>query len=90
MLRGSATYLFGMDVDHIAADNPWGLEPLMDVNDLATYLHVPVSTVYDWRMHGLCPPAYRFGKHLKFAVSDVRGWMEQQREQVISGPSERA
>ena len=29
---------------------------------------------------GLGPRAYRFGKHLKFAVSDVRAWIEQQRE----------
>ncbi|TFD72889.1 hypothetical protein E3T50_04045 [Cryobacterium gelidum] len=26
------------------------------------------------------PVAYRFGKHLKFAISDVRSWMAQQRE----------
>ena len=48
-------------------DNPtsssiddWGLEPLMDVHDLAAYLGIPISTVYDWRVHGKgdCP---RFG-----------------------------
>src|SRR5690606_4753660 len=41
---------------------------------------VPVSTVYDWRTRGLGPRAYRFGKHLKFAVSDVRIGVEQQRD----------
>ena len=58
----------------------WGLEALMDVHELATYLGIPVSTVYDWRVHGKGPAAYRFGKHLKFAVSDVRAWIAEQRE----------
>lgn len=76
--RFSATHLFGMDTEH--AENPWGLEPLLDVGELAAYLGMPVSTVYDWRTRGLGPRAYRFGKHLKFAVSDVRIWIEQQRD----------
>lgn len=72
------SHLLGMDTD--TASNPWGLEPMLDVSELASYLGVPVSTVYDWRTRGLGPRAYRFGKHLKFAVSDVRIWIEQQRE----------
>lgn len=79
-MRGSAAHLFGIDTDHTTADNPWGLEPLLDVGELAAYLRVPISTVYDWRTRGLGPRAYRFGKHLKFAVSDVRIWIEQQRD----------
>jgi len=58
----------------------WGLDPLMDVPELALYLGVPVSTIYDWRVHSRGPAAYRFGKHLKFAVSDVRAWVAEQRE----------
>lgn len=69
-----------MDTEHAAAGNPWGLEPLLDVGELAAYLRVPVSTVYDWRTRGLGPRAYRFGKQLKFALSDVRIWIEQQRD----------
>lgn len=69
-----------MDTEYRPAGNPWGLEPLLDVGELAAYLGVPVSTVYDWRTRGLGPRAYRFGKHLKFAVSDVRIWIEQQRD----------
>jgi hypothetical protein len=34
-----------MDIERTAAGNPWGLEPLLDVKELAGYLHVPVSTV---------------------------------------------
>ncbi|UOQ89484.1 helix-turn-helix domain-containing protein [Agromyces endophyticus] len=58
----------------------WGLDRLMDITELAAYLGVPVSTVYDWRTHGKGPVAYRFGKHLKFAVADVRAWVAEQRE----------
>ncbi|MCE0507433.1 helix-turn-helix domain-containing protein [Microbacterium sp. KKR3/1] len=69
-----------MDTEHIPIGNPWSLEPLLDVGELASYLGVPVSTVYDWRTRGLGPRAYRFGKHLKFGLSDVRIWVEQQRD----------
>jgi Helix-turn-helix domain len=44
----------------------------LDVTELAAYLGLPVSTIYDWRSHGKGRAAYRFEKHLKFAVSDVR------------------
>jgi excisionase family DNA binding protein len=63
-----------------SSTDDWGLEPLMDVAELASYLGIPISTVYDWRVHGKGPTAYRFGKHLKFAISDVRDWIAQQRE----------
>lgn len=52
----------------------------MDVQKLAAYLGIPISTIYDWRVHGKGLAAYRFGKHLKFAISDVRAWIAQQRE----------
>ena len=58
----------------------WGLESLMDVHELAAYLGIPISTVYGWRLHGKGPASRRFGKHLKFAISDVRAWIAQQRE----------
>ncbi|WP_158252388.1 helix-turn-helix domain-containing protein [Cryobacterium sp. Y29] len=35
----------------------WGLEPLMDVAELAAYLGIPISTVYDWRCGTRCSPA---------------------------------
>lgn len=69
-----------MDTEHAATGNPWGLEPLLDVGELAAYLGVPVSTVYDWRVLDLGPRANRFGKHLESAVSDVRAWVSEQRE----------
>ena len=58
----------------------WGLEPMLSVTDLATYLGVPVATIYDWRSNGLGPVGYRFDKHVKFAVSDVQVWIDTRRE----------
>jgi excisionase family DNA binding protein len=57
-----------------------GLEPLMSIEDLAEYLGIPVTTIYDWRVAGRGPCAIRVGRHVKFAVSDVRDWLTQQRE----------
>ena len=82
-------HLSTMDASHTTADNPWGLEPLLDIGELADYLGIPVSTIYDWRTRGLGPPAYRFGKHLKFAVGDVTEWIEAQRDPAPSRPLQR-
>jgi predicted DNA-binding transcriptional regulator AlpA len=80
-LRGFRDFL----VEKSSTDD-WGLEPLMDVHELAAYPGIPISPVYDWRVHGIGPRAYRFGKHLKFAISDVRAWIAQQREPSSSSP----
>ncbi|MCL2489181.1 MAG: helix-turn-helix domain-containing protein [Propionibacteriaceae bacterium] len=52
----------------------------MSAQDLAEHLGVPVVTIYDWRVDGHGPVGHRFGKHVKFALSDVRCWIEAQRE----------
>jgi excisionase family DNA binding protein len=57
-----------------------GLEPLIGVEELAGYLGVPVQTIYDWRLTGRAPRAFKLGKHLRFAVSDVQAWLDAQRE----------
>jgi excisionase family DNA binding protein len=57
-----------------------GLEPLLSIDELAQYLGVPVTTIYDWRVDGKGPRAIRVGRHLKFAVSDVKAWIAEHRE----------
>lgn len=52
----------------------------MGVQELAEYLGVPVQTIYDWRLSGRAPRAYKLGKNLRFAVSDVAQWLEQRHE----------
>jgi excisionase family DNA binding protein len=58
---------------------------MIDVHTLAHYLGVPVSTVYDWRTKRRGPVGYRFGKHVMFALSDVKVWIEQQRDPARAG-----
>ena len=60
--------------------NDLGLEPLIGVEELAAYLGVPIQTIYDWRCAGTAPRAFKFGKRLKFAVTDVAEWIEQHHE----------
>ncbi len=73
-------HLLDMDIESTAP----GLEPLLTVEELAGYLGVPVATIYDWRVDGKGPRAIRVGRHVKFAVSDVRAWIDAQREPAPS------
>lgn len=57
-----------------------GLEPLIGVEELAEYPVVPAQTIYDWRLSGRAPRAYKVGKHLRFAASDIAAWMEERLE----------
>lgn len=41
---------------------------------------MPIKTIYEWPQTGRGPVCLRMGRHLKFAVSDVRDWIENQRE----------
>ncbi len=59
-----------------------GLDQLISIDELSDYLGVPVKTIYDWRLTGHGPCAIRVGRHLKYAISDVREWLASQRESV--------
>jgi excisionase family DNA binding protein len=65
-----------------------GLEPLLSIEELAEYLHVPVTTIRDWRTDGKGPCAIKVGGRVRFATSDVLAWLRQQREaEPGHGPS---
>jgi hypothetical protein len=53
-----------------------GLEPLLSIEELSEYLHVPIRTLYDWR---LARDRVRFTSDASF-VSDVHDWLRDQRE----------
>ena len=76
---GDVGHLPGMET---SAAVPAALEPLITIDELAAYLGLPKQTIYDWRVQGRGPRAYRIGKHLRYAVSDVRAWVAAQREPV--------
>jgi excisionase family DNA binding protein len=52
------------------------LDRLLTVEDLATYLDVPVATIYAWRYRRQGPPGFRVGRHLRFRSSDVESWIQ--------------
>lgn len=49
----------------------------LTTGQVAEYLSVPVSTLYQWRHRGLGPRAARVGRHLRYRRSDVDRWVEQ-------------
>jgi excisionase family DNA binding protein len=58
------------------------LEPLWTVEDVATFLGIPVHTLYQWRTKRKGPPARRVGKHLRYRPEDVRTWFDQLEQDV--------
>lgn len=56
--------------DEITARRLWS------VDELATFLGVPVATIYQWRHKKYGPPARRVGKHLRYRPADVEAWLD--------------
>ena len=53
-------------------------------DDLAERLIVPAKTVRHWRLTGTGPPAYKFGRHVRYKTADVDAWLEQRRDDEAS------
>jgi excisionase family DNA binding protein len=51
------------------------VEKLLSPLDLAEYLDVPRSTVYEWNYKRSGPPAIRVGKHVRYRQADVERWL---------------
>jgi excisionase family DNA binding protein len=54
--------------------------PLLSPEDLASYLAVPLATVYRWRTRREGPRGIRVGRHVRYRVDDVERWLDDQRE----------
>jgi excisionase family DNA binding protein len=52
--------------------------PLMTTAQLASYLSVPVSTIYKWRTTGTEPTgaAHRVGRYLRWNIVAVDAWLD--------------
>jgi excisionase family DNA binding protein len=50
-------------------------EELLTVEALATWLSVPVATIYRWNHLGTGPRPIRVGRHVRFRSSDVEAWI---------------
>jgi excisionase family DNA binding protein len=50
-------------------------ERLLSPDDVAAFLGVPVTTLYQWRYKGIGPRGLRVGRHLRYRQSDVDAWL---------------
>ena len=50
--------------------------PLAGPDEIATYLRVPKSTIYQWSSRGGGPRMYRVGRHLRAEWKDLDAWLE--------------
>ena len=53
-------------------------DELMTVEELATWLRKPRSWIYN-RIVDLGIPHYKIGNHIRFRLSEVQAWLDQQR-----------
>jgi excisionase family DNA binding protein len=53
---------------------------LLSPADVASYLSVPLRTVYGWRSRGEGPRGFRVGRHVRYALDDVDAWLEDHRD----------
>lgn len=53
---------------------------LLSPGELASYLGLPVATIYRWRSRGDGPCGMRVGRHVRYRVEDVDRWLDDLRE----------
>lgn len=59
-----------MRIPEHADDRLWSVE------DVSTYLAVPVATLYKWRCSGHGPKGLRMGRYLRYRQVDVLSWLD--------------
>lgn len=50
------------------------IDRLWTVEDVSTYLSVPVKTLYQWKWRGEGPPVRKIGRHLRYDPTAVQAW----------------
>lgn len=53
-------------------------ETTWTIDDVSTYLRIPIGTLYQWRHRRKGPRASKVGRHLRYNPDDVRAWLQQQ------------
>jgi excisionase family DNA binding protein len=59
-------------------------DDLMNIQEVARYLRVPVPTIRWLRQEGRFAPAMKVGRRLVWDLADVREWAEKQRERSLA------
>jgi predicted DNA-binding transcriptional regulator AlpA len=58
---------------------PEGMEPLMEIEEVACYLRVPVATVRKWNHLGTGPRPLKIGRYVRYEPAAVRQWLDSRR-----------
>ena len=48
---------------------------LLTAEDLASFLDIPIKTLYSWRYRGEGPVGFRVGKHIRYRWADIERWI---------------
>jgi excisionase family DNA binding protein len=51
-------------------------EPLLSADEVASFLSVPVATLYQWRHKGTGPKGIRVGRHLRYRRQELDAWLD--------------
>ena len=57
---------------------------LLRPDELASFLGIPLATIYQWRSRGDGPPGLRVGRHVRYRIEDVERWLDEQRDRHTS------
>ena len=68
-----------MDLDEQATR-----DRLLSPTELASYLGVPVNTLYGWRTRGLGPRGSSVGRHVRYPLSEVTRWLNEQAQPRVT------
>lgn len=55
-------------------------EDFLTLSEVAAILRVPVNTLRWWRQRGTGPRLFKIGRHLVTTIGDLRGWIEEQKQ----------
>ncbi len=53
-------------------------KPLLTIEEVAAWLHIPVSRLYQWRYDkkGAGPPALKIGHSVRYDPDAVKDWLD--------------
>lgn len=60
---------------------------LLSPDEVASFLSVPVKTLYQWRYKGVGPRGLRVGRHLRYRQHEVEAWLESLDDTTGHGPT---
>ena len=63
-----------------AEETATALPRLLTLDETATYLRTPITTLRYWRHLGIGPRGFRVGHRVMFRREDVEGWLSERLE----------